>query len=237
MESANSSQRVASIRSFWNAKAKENAYWFVSSYGDYSAARDLDAFWESGRKIWSDLKKVTEYAPATDHNVVEIGCGVGRLTRAISPEVGSAVAMDISDEMLAIARQAGLKNVSFGRCDGFTLSQPTGSADLVLAYCVFQHLPSEEALASYLQDMARVVKPGGMIVFTLVPRDWSLHLMPLLRLRAFLRERFNPTGPKGVYRKEWVGIRPSRNAVMRMSPVPLSFVEIPGERWVFWGRR
>jgi ubiquinone/menaquinone biosynthesis C-methylase UbiE len=239
MTTVSVSRRSASMRSFWNQKARENAYWFVSSYGDYSTARNLDEFWASGKTIWSDLKNVIGYQPTGSDLVVEIGCGVGRLTRAISPEVGSVLAIDISDEMLNIARQAELPNVTLQSGDGFTLPPSASGARLVLAYCVFQHLPSQEALATYLQHMARVAKPGGTIAFTLVSRDWSSFLMPLMRARAFVREqlRLNANGPKGVYRKEWAGIRPSAGAVMRMSPIPLMCKEIPGERLVFWGRK
>lgn len=95
-----------SIKSFWNEAAETNPYWYVSSYGDYSAARNLDEFWASGRAIWTHIKRVTGYAPHSDDTVVEIGCGVGRLTRAIAPEVGRVIAFDISDSMLSIARQA-----------------------------------------------------------------------------------------------------------------------------------
>src|SRR5258708_36903089 len=130
---------VKSIRSFWNEKAKENPYWFVSSARPYDGQRDLDEFWASGHQIWSQLKSVIEYEPTASHRVVEIGCGVGRLSRVIAPEVLQLDAFDISDEMLAMAKQADSPNIIFHRAEGFKLSQlADSSADLVLAYCVFQ---------------------------------------------------------------------------------------------------
>ena len=98
------------IKSFWNRAADDNPYWYVSSYGPYDADRSPEKFWASGRAIWNDIKRVTGYAPRTGDTVVEIGCGVGRLTRAIAPEVGRVIALDISERMLAIARQANLPN-------------------------------------------------------------------------------------------------------------------------------
>jgi ubiquinone/menaquinone biosynthesis C-methylase UbiE len=133
MTKASVSRRSVSMRSFWNQKAKENAYWFVSSYGDYSTTRNLEEFWASGKTIWKDLKNVIEYEPTGHDLVVEIGCGVGRLTRAISPEVGSVLAIDISDEMLNIAKQAELPNVTLQRGDGFTL--PASASGASLAGC------------------------------------------------------------------------------------------------------
>ena len=70
----------------------------------------LRSFGPVGGAIWNDVKRVTGYAPRAGDTVVEIGCGVGRLTRAIAPEVGRVIALDISERMLAIARQANLPN-------------------------------------------------------------------------------------------------------------------------------
>ncbi|MGC1108097.1 MAG: class I SAM-dependent methyltransferase [Candidatus Acidiferrales bacterium] len=225
-------------KSFWNRAADENPYWYVSSYGPYDANRNLDEFWASGHKIWADIKQETGYTSGPGDTVVEIGCGVGRLTRAIAPEVGRVIALDISDRMLAIARQANLPNADFRGVDGFTLpGVPDSSVDLALGYCVFQHLPSHAALKSYLEEMHRVVKPGGMIAFTLVSLDLTTWLLPVLRVRAYLRERFSSGGPKGVYRKEWVGIRPSAAAIFGMSPIRLDRHTLGGGRILYFGRR
>jgi|SRR5580658_1028607 SAM-dependent methyltransferase len=227
-----------SIKSFWNRAADENPHWYISSYGSYDADRNLDEFWASGRTIWADIKRVTGYTPEPGDTVVEIGCGIGRLTRAIAPEVERVIALDISEKMLAIAQQANLPNVDFRTAQGFALPGiPDRSVNLSLGYCVFQHLPSLVALKSYLADMARVTKAGGMIAFTLAPRDWSTWLLPALRLRAYLRERFSSGGPKGIYRKEWVGIRPSTSEVSGISPVRFERRTLGAGRILCFGRR
>ena len=225
-----------SIREFWNAKAQEDAYWFVSSFGTYGHKRNLEDFWASGERIWSEIKGLIGYKPAPSARVVDIGCGVGRLTRAIAPEVGHVDALDVSEEMLEIAKKADLANVEWRLADGFTLGPlPDNCADLVLAYCVFQHLPSQEALETYLREMVRVAKPKGLIAFTLSPRTWATYLLPVLRVRAYLRERLGFAGPRGVYRKEYVGIRPSASRVHRISPVPLKCSVLMGDKLLFFG--
>jgi SAM-dependent methyltransferase len=227
-----------SIKAFWDQAADENPYWYVSSYGHFDASRNLDEFWASGHTIWTDIKQVTGYTPRLGDTVVEIGCGVGRLTRVIAPEVGQVIALDISQKMLAIARRANLPNADFRGADGFALPGiPGRSVELALGYCVFQHPPSHSALKSYLAEMYRVTKAGGMIAFTLVPRDWKTWLLPVLRLRAYLRERFSSGGPIGTYRKEWVGIRPSGAVVSAISPIPLDQRTLGGGRILYFGRR
>jgi SAM-dependent methyltransferase len=225
------------IKSFWDQAAEADPYWYVSSYGQWGAKRNLDEFWASGRSIWTDLKRATGYKPTPSDTVVEIGCGVGRLTRVIAPEVGSVISLDISEKMLVIARQANLPNVEFRQAQGFALPGiPDKSVSLALGYCVFQHLPSHAALKSYIDEMYRVTMPGGTIAFTFSSRDWTAWLMPLLRARAYLREHLLwNRSPKGLYRKEWVGIRPSHSAVLRLSPIRLDRRDLGAGRILYFG--
>ena len=227
------------INSFWNRAAEDNPYWYVSSHGSYDADRNLEEFWASGRTIWADIKRAVGYTPSPTDTVVEIGCGVGRLTRAMAPEVGRVIALDISESMLAIARQSKLSNVDFRMARGFSLPGISdGSIDLAIGYCVFQHLPSHAALKSYVDEMCRITNPErGMIAFTLTPRNWKIWLLPILRAKAYLREHLSSAGPKGIYRKEWVGIRPSSSDVSMISPIPFQCHPFDADRVLYFGRR
>lgn len=224
-------------REFWDEKAKENAFWFVSSYGSYGDDRNLDEFWASGETILRHVCQLSGYAPSPLHTVVEIGCGIGRITRALAPLVDRVVAFDLSAEMLKLAQQADLQNVAFRLGDGQTL-QPVAdhSADFVLAYCVFQHLPSHAVLENYLREMVRVAKPDALIAFTTTSRTWKTLFLPALALRRRITEEFNSSGPRGLYKHEWTGIRPSISTTRRLCPIRLSFADMGGERWLFWGR-
>jgi ubiquinone/menaquinone biosynthesis C-methylase UbiE len=224
-------------RRFWDEKAQENAYWYVSSYGPY-AERNLAEFWDSGTLIWRDLKSALAYTPTPGDVVVEIGCGVGRLTRAIAPEVGKVHALDLSPEMLERARELHLDNVVLHPSDGQTLAGlPDGCAELVLAYCVFQHLPSDQVLAGYLREMLRVARPGGLVAFTLTPRAWHTRLAILFQIRRWLKERLHRGGPRGLYQRAWTGIRPSRTTVRELSPVPIQDTVLHGDKWLFHTRK
>jgi SAM-dependent methyltransferase len=223
-------------RAFWDAKASENPYWYVSSYGPY-ADRNLNEFWEAGHRIWRDLHRTIGYVPASSNVVVEVGCGVGRLTRAIASDVGHVHAFDISEGMLAVARRSAPANATFHRGEGDSLGGVgDGVADLAVAYCVFQHLPSTDVLRRYLGEMRRVVKPGGVLAFTLSPRTWDDALRPVLRVKRWLQEQLVTSGPRGLYQREWLGIRPRRAVVHALSPVPLEFAALHGDKWLFWGR-
>lgn len=226
---------LSSSRRFWDSKASENPYWFVSSFVDYDRP-DLGSFWASGIHVWSEIQARTGFTPRAGDRVVEIGCGVGRLTRAMAPEVGHVQAFDISRGMLDRAAEGAPKNVSFHLTAGAGLeAAASDSADLVLAYLVFQHLPNRAVFARYLHEMGRVVKPGGMIVFTTSPRDWRALILPLLRARARLAKALGSKGPAGLHLREWTGIRPSKNATLTCCPVPLKMAALPHGRWLYWG--
>lgn len=224
-------------REFWDRKAKENPYWYVSSYGSY-LERDLEDFWASGQEIWANIKKALSYQPNRSDVVFEIGCGVGRLTRAIAPEVKHLHAQDISKEMLVIAQHSTrCANVTFHHGDGESLRPlEDNCADLVLAYNVFQHLPSCEILRKYLAEMVRVAKPGALLAFTLSPCGWHTVLLPLLRARRWLLEFSQSDGPRELFAREWVGIRPSIRGVSRLSPIALNTRDFDGDKWFFWGK-
>jgi len=94
--------------------------------------------------------------------VLEIGCGVGRLLRE------GYVGVDTSVEMLNIARQRTNNRVVHN--DGRTLPFDDESFDSVYSYLVFQHLPFS-AFGGYKDEAYRVLRKGGLFVFQFIEGD------------------------------------------------------------------
>ncbi|MGB6877312.1 MAG: class I SAM-dependent methyltransferase [Candidatus Acidiferrales bacterium] len=224
---------LASSHHFWNQKAKENPYWYVSSYGPYKD-RNLDEFWASGEEIWRELKEATCYRPSHSDVVVEIGCGVGRITRAIAKDASAVEAYDISEKMVELAREGRVENATFHVNDGASLDLPAASADAAVAYCVFQHLPNLSMLGKYLREMMRVTKPGGIIAFTTGSRDWKDSFLAAIRVKAFLKGMLG-LQPAGLHKTAWLGIRPSRRQVEAICPFPIAFTALKNGRWLYHG--
>jgi len=100
--------------------------------------------------------------------VLDIGCGVGRTTRALAARVDQVLAIDVSGEMLARARElnAALTNVRWLHGDGATLRPVAdGSVDGCFSWVVFQHIPDQAVIFGYIREMARGLRPGGWAVF------------------------------------------------------------------------
>jgi SAM-dependent methyltransferase len=194
------------MREFWDERADENPLFFVDNTLDYRHP-DEEAFWAQGRD-WLDrlLGEVgAELRPEDD--VVEIGCGVGRLTRAIAHRARFVRALDVSPRMLELARRhAGLDNVEWLLGDGESLAGiADASADACISHVVFQHIPDPAVTLGYVREMGRVLRPGGWAAFQ-VSNDHGLHRKRRGRegMRIFLRA-VTRRGPSGQADPHWLG--------------------------------
>jgi SAM-dependent methyltransferase len=166
----------SAARRFWDRRAEDDALYFVDNrlaYGD----PDVERFWTAGREDLDRLLRDAgvEVAPADE--VVEIGCGVGRLTRVLAGRAASVRALDVSERMLEQARRynPALTNVDWLLGDGETLA-PVGdeSADVVVSHVVFQHIPDPAVTLGYMREIGRVLRPGGWALFQ-VSNDPAIH--------------------------------------------------------------
>jgi len=104
-----------------------------------------------------------------DRAMLDLGCGIGRFVGALAPQMRFVVGVDISHEMLRVARDRCVPcpNAAFLRVGGGDLAMlGDGRFDLVLGADVFPYLfASRPALAERLMaEVARVLKPGGDLV-------------------------------------------------------------------------
>ena len=97
--------------------------------------------------------------------VLELGCGVGRIGRELAPRCAHWTGVDIAQNMIEHARRrlGELDNTSFHALERSSLDMlPGNSIDKAYSIAVFCHMDKED-LYLYLQDLFRVVKPGGLI--------------------------------------------------------------------------
>ena len=108
---------------YWDERARENALYFVDNEVDYDDP-DNDAFWRRGEEVVDRMLDVVGLSPGPDDVVLDIGCGVGRLTRILAARTKRVYGLDVSGEMLRLAREhnADLSNVEWLHGDGHGLS-------------------------------------------------------------------------------------------------------------------
>lgn len=189
------------VRRDWTTLGEQDPLWAVYvAPGKKDGGWDVDQFFATGeQEVTSSLAHAAALglSPRTG-TALDFGCGVGRLSAALSKVFDAVVSVDIAATMIAEAKRLGRcgDNVSFVLNEKPDLSfQPTGSVDLVYSSLVLQHLPAELA-AGYLAEMGRVLAPGGAAIVQVATRA-----TPSLKGQLF---RLLPPGVVGVLQKTFL---------------------------------
>jgi len=158
------------MREEWDRRALENARHYVAT--ERTEWSDEEYF-ESGREnvrreILSDMINICQGKDPKQMRVLEIGCGSGRVTRALSELFGEVYAVDISGEMIRQAKQslADRPNAHVFQNNGADLSVLGDiQVDFAFSYIVFQHIPSRDVIRNYVREVQRLLRPGGLFKF------------------------------------------------------------------------
>jgi ubiquinone/menaquinone biosynthesis C-methylase UbiE len=112
--------------------------------------------------------------------VLEIGCGAGRVTRALARFFGEVHAVDVSGEMVRLARSAlrDHPNASIYQNNGRDLSVvPELQFDFAFSTIVFQHIPSRDVIENYVREVGRLLRRGALFKFQ-VQGDSTMQTKP-----------------------------------------------------------
>ena len=115
------------------------------------------------------------YLPPDCGHVLEVGCGHGALTRRVARRARSVLALDLSPEMIRIARahSAEQSNIDYRVADVTATDLPASTFDVVLSVATVHHVP----LAPTVARLAAAVRPGGLLLIQdLVTRPGVRHL-------------------------------------------------------------
>lgn len=92
--------------------------------------------------------------------VLEIGCGMGELSIALSRNGYSCVGVDVSEIRIARLKQLETDTLRFQQCEATVLPFETNAFDVVISMQLFEHLHPQDA-STHLEEVYRVLKPGG----------------------------------------------------------------------------
>jgi len=110
---------------------------------------------------------------APESNVLDFGVGWGRILRFFLKDVaiGNLYGVDVDPTIIKVCRDTGIPgNVSQVNPEG-PLPYSDKIFDLVYAYSVFSHL-SEDVHIKWLEEIRRILKPGGVFITTTEGRDF-----------------------------------------------------------------
>lgn len=157
------------MRRDWDRRARENARFYVVNSQEHWTDEE---FFEGGRKtvanhILTDTINIFQGRAPRGMKVLEIGCGVGRVTRALGELFGEVHAVNVSGEMVGLARSAcaDQPNVFIYHNNGHDLQPLDGVFDFAFSSCCFQHIPSYDVIESYVREIGRLLHVGALFKF------------------------------------------------------------------------
>jgi SAM-dependent methyltransferase len=172
----------------WARWGETDPFWGVATW----PGRDRDGehpwtpeeFYAVGASDWQDFRRCLERFGVENHDLaLEIGCGAGRLTMHIGRDFRRVIAADVAAGMLRMAREHVTdEHIDFRLGNGLTLPTDSGIADVVVSTHVFQHFEDLDIARKNFVEIARVLRPGGVMLVHL-----PIYRYPPFRLARFMQ--------------------------------------------------
>jgi ubiquinone/menaquinone biosynthesis C-methylase UbiE len=173
----------------WEELAKlDPLFAILTEKGKQFGKWDREEFFASGRKEINELMQACGFQGANNGRALDFGCGVGRLSRALRSYFDEVCGVDISEQMVGLARQF-TPSCKFVVNQSFNLNGfDNDSFDFLYSNIVLQHQPTKEIARGYIREFIRILKPTGIAVFQ-IPYKLTLRyaLQPKRRLYSLLR--------------------------------------------------
>jgi ubiquinone/menaquinone biosynthesis C-methylase UbiE len=160
-------------KSDWDSIGGIDPMWAIlSDHSKKFGKWDTDEFFRSGKEAADTVVRLMEINgyPREREKALDFGCGVGRVTRFFAHHFAEVVGIDVADTMVTKARElnAAITNCTFMVNDKENLELfRDNSFDLVYSYIVLQHVPSRQAIDTYVAEFLRILKPNGLLLFQL----------------------------------------------------------------------
>lgn len=166
---------LRSLQKTWDRLGATDPFWAIlTDPSKKNNGWDRVEFFKTG--VW-EVDHILEWLgrvhPLAAKNVaLDFGCGVGRLSQPLAEHFQEVRGVDISPSMIELARQF---NRHGDRCRYFLNSRhdlamfADGTFDFIYSNITLQHI-RPQFTQLYLAEFARVLRPGGVLVFQLPSR-------------------------------------------------------------------
>jgi len=180
---------VGVMQQDWEQRARENARFYICT----DIPDDEASFYASGARDYDrhvrPFLRAHSFDPASKV-ALEIGCGIGRMTRCFAQEFAEVIGVDVSPTMIEQARKSQLPRAHFLAGSGQDLAGVAdGSVDFAFSFIVFQHIPEKNAILRYVEEAGRVLRPGGLFRF-------HLNGLPHVEFGGYLLESYLSDSPR-----------------------------------------
>jgi SAM-dependent methyltransferase len=189
----------------WEELAALDSKWaIVSDPRKRGKGWEEKEFFETGRNdVKRAIKRIEESGgKLKPGSALDFGCGIGRLSAALSGHFKRVIGVDASSGMIREAKKLHKSNKRLEflhnpRDD--LLIFDNKSLDLVYSEITLQHIPDVELIESFIKEFVRVLKPKGILYFQLPSRqEYSPMIESALKLRGLVYYGLTGIGvPKG----------------------------------------
>ena len=179
---------LKALREGWNRAAREDPMFNIITAPEYAGgAWPVEEFFAHGQREIDELlayqkKKRKLRSQHTDY-ALDFGCGIGRLTQALYPEYHHVVGVDISKEMVRLARQYNRwgKNVRYVTTAQSLTTKLDMRFDLIYSRITLQHMPAD-VQREYVREFVELLTPTGRAVFQIPEGPYYQHPQPWLSM-------------------------------------------------------
>ena len=164
--------KIRELRDYWERLARRDPLWAILSDPSKKGRKwNVVDFFETGRREISVLIYHIESLKIRflRRDVLDFGCGIGRLTQALAGYFDRVVGVDISETMIKLAKVFNRfeERVCYLRNQGDDLELfEDQTFDFVYTNIVLQHL-RPEMTRRYLEEFRRTLRSGGLLIFQL----------------------------------------------------------------------
>jgi len=128
---------------------------------------------------------IAEKLQGSSKQILDVGCGAGFLTNALSELGHEVTGIDLSRSSLEIAKKFDpTKKTSYQIANAYSLPFKDGSFDAVCAMDILEHV-DEPGLV--IAEAARVLKPGGQFFFHTFNRNWQSYFLIIKGVEWFVK--------------------------------------------------
>lgn len=155
----------------WNEFGKTDPLWSILTHRDKkNNLWDKKEFFDTGEAlIQGVMQKIKPlYLKLGNENALDFGCGAGRLTNPLGNYFKEVIGVDIAPSMIELARQYQQNK----NCTFLLNTEPYLSLfedkrfDFICSFITLQHMSLMYQLG-YLKEFARILKPGGLMIFNI----------------------------------------------------------------------
>ncbi|MDQ0060002.1 class I SAM-dependent methyltransferase [Paenibacillus harenae] len=110
-------------------------------------------------------------------SILDVGCGAGRISMYLAEKGYMVTGVDISEGLITRARELSTKKnltINFINTEGLDLPFKDATFEIMVGFKVLCYIPSRKLRHEYLQELFRVLKPGGTLIMTqnTVPEEY-----------------------------------------------------------------